>query len=70
MLGKVPVGPTDPKPATCPHCDFGTGQRGMDSCGKCDGVGSVFFVNGKMFPNTKEGYIAACQEKGVVPVLE
>jgi hypothetical protein len=43
---------------TCGHCDFGTGQRGMDSCGRCDGTGSQLFVRGmpNRFPNTEQGY--------------
>lgn len=47
---------TFPMPGVCPHCDFGTGQRGMDSCGKCQGTGSIFRVKGKLYPNTEDGY--------------
>ncbi|MDR2891564.1 MAG: hypothetical protein LBV80_00535 [Deltaproteobacteria bacterium] len=25
----------------CPHCDFSSGQRGMDRCSHCDGTGRV-----------------------------
>jgi DnaJ-class molecular chaperone len=50
---------SEPKPQRCHRCDFGSGQRGMDRCPTCDGTGSVFFVNGQFFPNTKEGYEAA-----------
>jgi hypothetical protein len=53
----------DPIPQVCPHCDFGSGQRGMDRCAKCDGSGSVFLVKGKLFPNTEDGFkaaVAAC----------
>lgn len=46
----------EPKPMTCNICDFGTGTRGMDRCSRCDGTGSVFFVRGHFYPNTKEGY--------------
>lgn len=46
----------DITPSTCPYCDFGSGQRGMDSCGKCDGTGSLFWVGRKFFPNTELGY--------------
>lgn len=60
----------DPEPETCPHCDFGSGQRGMDSCGKCRGTGSVFrVVNPKhpheswIFPNTKDGFEKAVAKK-------
>ena len=49
----------DPDPVTCPHCDFGSGQRGMDRCARCDGIGSVFRVAGKTFLNTRDGYVAA-----------
>lgn len=52
----------DPKPRQCTHCDFGSGYRGMDRCGKCDGIGSVFRVNGKIFPNTQDGYREAVYE--------
>lgn len=48
--------PLEPKARQCPHCDFGSGQRGMDRCGRCDGTGSVFWVLGQRFPNTKRGY--------------
>lgn len=54
----------------CPHCDFGTGQRGMDSCGRCDGTGSIFRVGEKTYPNTKHGYLEACKAAGIEPVLE
>lgn len=50
-----------PRAATCPHCDFGSGMRGMDSCGKCSGTGSVFRVLGILYANTERGYISACQ---------
>lgn len=50
---------SDPKPMTCDRCDFGTGTRGMDRCSRCDGTGSIFFVAGRYFANTKEGYDAA-----------
>lgn len=43
----------------CPHCDFSCGQRGMDRCGKCDGTGAIYRVNGKIYPNTQEGLDAA-----------
>jgi len=46
----------EPKARHCPHCDFSCGQRGMDRCHICDGTGSVFLVNGKYYPNTKDGY--------------
>lgn len=60
----------DLKPLGCDDCDFGGGTRGMDRCAKCDGTGSLFFVNGRTYPNTKSGYIAACAAAGIVPVLE
>lgn len=40
----------------CPHCDFSGGTRGMDRCHVCDGTGSVFWVYGRSYPNTEEGY--------------
>lgn len=49
----------DPKPLVCFHCDFGSGQRGMDSCRKCDGTGSIFLVGRRAFSNTREGYLEA-----------
>ena len=49
------------KPATCNHCDLGSGQRGMDNCSKCDGTGSVFLVGVRSFPNTREGYEEALE---------
>lgn len=60
----------DLKPVGCDACDFCSGQRGMDTCGKCDGTGSVFWVNRRRFPNTKAGYINACKEAGVKPVID
>lgn len=50
------------KPITCHHCDFGSGQRGMDRCSKCGGTGSGFWANGSFYPNTKEGHDAAVHE--------
>lgn len=49
----------EPKSITCFRCDFGSGQRGMDFCGRCGGTGSGFHVGPKFFPNTKQGYINA-----------
>lgn len=45
----------------CGHCDFSSGSRGMDRCGKCDGTGSVFVVGDQRFPNTLNGYQAALE---------
>jgi len=45
----------------------------MDSCGKCDGTGSGYYVKEKdtgklrFFPNTKQGYELACAAVGVQP---
>lgn len=64
----------EPKPITCLHCDFGTGHRGMDSCGKCGGTGSQFvvWVSGipYYYPNTRGGYVDACKKMGVEPEPE
>lgn len=49
----------EPKGMVCHRCDFGTGQRGMDRCGTCKGMGSVFHVGTQYYPNTEEGYVAA-----------
>lgn len=49
-------------PVQCPGCDFGFGQRGMDRCSKCNGIGSVFRVGQHIFQNTEEGYFAAIAE--------
>lgn len=49
----------EPKPTMCFHCDFGSGMRGMDSCSKCRGTGSVFRIGQATYPNTKEGYRTA-----------
>lgn len=46
----------EPVTRQCDHCDFGSGYRGMDSCGRCRGTGSVFWVAGQRFPNTERGY--------------
>lgn len=56
---------SEPKPRACPHCDFSSGQRGMDRCGLCKGTGSVFLAGGRYYANTKEGFEAAvkAQEK-------
>lgn len=47
------------KAVACHRCDFSSGRRGMDLCGTCDGTGSVVFVDGAAFPNTKDGWAAA-----------
>jgi hypothetical protein len=54
----------EPRPIRCRHCDFGTGQRGMDRCPKCDGTGSQLVYRGRLYPNTKEGYDRAIKEGG------
>lgn len=46
----------EPRVEVCCHCDFGSGHRGMDTCGKCDGTGSQLVVGSHRFPNTKKGY--------------
>lgn len=46
----------DPQPVACGFCDFSSGQRGMDRCGKCDGTGSVFRVGLRIYPNTDQGF--------------
>ena len=61
----------DPKARQCRHCDFGSGQRGMDRCAKCDGTGSQFVVvdvygQRRVFPNTERGYKSACEANGYV----
>ena len=36
------------------------GYKGMDTCGKCSGVGSQLVIpSGKRFPNTYAGYMEA-----------
>lgn len=56
----TPVSPAplegEPKPVVCPFCDFGSGHRGMDTCGKCKGTGSVFRVGRAVFSNTEVGF--------------
>lgn len=52
----------EPGALNCPFCDFSMGYRGMDRCPKCDGTGSVFFVDGRYFPNTKEGFEKAMKQ--------
>ena len=38
-------------------CDFSSGTRGMDRCGRCGGSGSRFIVQpNRFFPNTRIGY--------------
>lgn len=65
------VVPIVPRTVACTHCDFGTGQRGIDRCGKCDGTGSCFLcvVDGEVlyFPNTREGYVKAMEKVGLMP---
>lgn len=51
----------------CPRCDFGTGMRGMDGCGKCEGTGSVFRAHDMLFPNTEDGYFTAVSILSGVP---
>lgn len=51
----------NPDPVACNHCDFSRGTRGMDRCSRCDGTGSGFRVALAFYPNTKEGFDAACQ---------
>lgn len=63
----------EPKVTGC-TCDFSGGTRGMDRCHRCDGTGSRFVVavDGEpfYFPNTRKGYLAACNKMGVVPEPE
>ncbi len=48
-----------PIPTCCNHCDFHSGQRGMDRCAKCGGTGSQLLAANQRFPNTEQGYKAA-----------
>lgn len=48
------VGFLVPRPRACPECKGGT--KGMDVCEKCAGSGTVFLVNGRYYPDTREGY--------------
>ena len=48
-----------PQPVRCYFCDFSSGYRGMNYCGKCEGTGSIFVVGDAIFPNTEEGYHSA-----------
>lgn len=49
-----------PRPKPCPDCKGG--RIGMDDCERCAGTGTVLVANGKMFPDTREGYDAAGKE--------
>ena len=53
----------------CHHCDFGSGQRGMDRCGKCDGTGAQWAYGAQRFVGTSAGHIQALDAAGyaVVP---
>lgn len=50
------------KPQLCPRCQGM--PRGMDNCNVCDNTGSVIYVDRGhyYFPNTKEGFIEACEQ--------
>lgn len=50
------------KPAACIACDLASGQRGMDTCGKCQGTGSGFYVASAFYPNTQLGYLHALRD--------
>ncbi len=54
----------EPKLTECFHCDFASGRRGMDRCGKCDGTGTLYrvLIPGKaarFFAGTEDGYADA-----------
>ena len=51
------VGFLVPRPSKCTDCKGGT--KGMDVCETCKGSGTIFRVNGSIFPDTREGYDAA-----------
>lgn len=64
------VGPR--KIVSCPkYCD--DGMRGCDACNYCGTTGSGFYLAGKFFANTEEGWTAALAstehetEKGLTP---
>lgn len=59
----------DLRGVVCGHCG-GRGYRGMDACNTCDTTGSVFRVPPDAFPNTREGYTAACKAAGIDPTYE
>lgn len=59
----------EPKPIACVHCDFSSGQRGMDTCGKCDGTGSLLAYHGRYYPNTEKGWKKAFRDNGEEPRL-
>lgn len=43
---------------SCDHCDFSSGMRGMDWCGRCGGTGTQFAIRStsERFPNTESGW--------------
>jgi hypothetical protein len=49
-----------PRPSKCGDCR--DGMVGMDMCERCAGTGTVFKVNGKLFPDTRDGYERAEKE--------
>lgn len=51
----------EPKPKSCEFC-MGIGYRGMDTCGKCRGTGSLLWVGAYHFPNTEEGWDRAMKK--------
>lgn len=46
-----------PRPSACPDCK--SGRLGLDECLTCAGTGTIYKVDGKTYPDTKEGYEAA-----------
>lgn len=50
------MGTARPKVVECPHCDFGSGYQGINSCGECKGTGSLLTYRNQWFDNTKKGY--------------
>jgi hypothetical protein len=50
----------------CHHCDFSSGQRGMDMCSKCDGSGGllVHIPTKSWYANTKAGWDQMVKDHG------
>jgi hypothetical protein len=64
MMGKH-SGFLVPRPSKCTECKGGT--KGMDVCETCKGSGTIFRVNGTVFPDTRDGYEAAERALNHVP---
>jgi hypothetical protein len=61
--------PIDAMASNPPSYPKGVACTCEESCQQCDHTGSVFRVGRRIFPNTLDGYVEACEILSLAPIL-